>query len=56
MEMAVLIENAEPMAGDLPPSQKKMVLAWAVLRRDELMDDWRLAESKQALFPIDPIR
>lgn len=56
MEMSVLIENAEPMAGDLPPNQRKMVLAWAVLRRDELLDDWRLAEAKQVLFPIDPIR
>ncbi len=55
-EMSVLIESAEPMAGDLPPRQKKMVLAWAVLRRDELLDDWELAGKNQSLFPIDPLR
>jgi hypothetical protein len=55
-EMSVLIESAEPMAGDLPSRQKKMVLAWAVLRRDELLDDWALAEKNQALFSIEPLR
>ena len=56
MEMSVLIESAEPMAGELPPNQRKMVLAWAVLHREELLDDWALAERNQALFPIDPLR
>jgi hypothetical protein len=55
-EMSVLIEQAEPMAGDLPARQKKMVLAWAVLRRDELLEDWELASRNQSLFPIDPLR
>lgn len=26
------------------------------LHREELLDDWALAEKNQALFPIDPLR
>lgn len=55
-EMLVRIEDAEPMAGDLPAKQKKMILGWAVLRHDELMENWMLAEQKKELFQIDPMR
>ena len=55
-EMLVRIEDAEPMAGDLPPKQKKMILGWAVLRHDELMENWNLAANNQEMFEIDPIR
>lgn len=54
-EMSVLIDSAEPLAGDLPSRQKKMVLAWAVLRRDELLENWELAARRQTLFPIEPL-
>ena len=54
--MLVRIEDAEPMAGDLPAKQKKMILGWAVLRHDELMENWKLAEQKRELFQIDPMR
>ena len=58
-EMLVRIEDAEPMAGDLPAKQKKKkkkILGWAVLRHDELMENWKLAEQKKELFQIDPMR
>ncbi len=54
--MLVRIDDAEPIAGDLPPRQKKLILGWAVLRRDELLENWKLAELKQELFPIEPMR
>lgn len=41
---------------DLPAKQKKMILGWAVLRHDELMENWKLAEQKKELFQIDPVR
>lgn len=53
--MSVLIDSAEPLAGDLPSRQKKMVLAWAVLRHDELLENWELAARRQTLFPIEPL-
>ena len=55
-EMLVRIDDAEPMEGDLPPKQNKMILAWAVMRHDELLEDWALAEKKKELFPIEPLR
>ena len=55
MEMRRIVD-AEPMAGDLPAKQKKMILGWAVLRHDELMENWKLAEQKKELFQIDPMR
>lgn len=55
-EMLVRISDAEPMEGDLPPKQKKIILAWAVLRKEELLEDWALAERKLELFPIEPLR
>jgi len=54
--MLVRIDDAEPMEGNLPPKQKKMILAWAVMRREELLEDWALAERKKELFPIEPLR
>ena len=33
-----------------------MILGWAVLRHDELMENWKLAEQKKDLFQIDPMR
>ena len=54
--MLVRIDDAEPIAGDLPAKQKKLILGWAVLRRDELMENWLLAAQKKELFPIEPMR
>ena len=55
-EMLVRIDDAEPIAGDLPAKQKKLILGWAVLRRDELMENWLLAAQKKELFPSEPMR
>jgi hypothetical protein len=32
-----------------------LVLEWAFHHRDEIMDDWRLAEARQALRKIAPL-
>ena len=36
--------------------QQKMLLGWAALHQDELLENWRLAQLQQELFPIDPLR
>ena len=41
--------------GDLPPRQKKLILGWAVLHRDELMENWILASQQKELFAIAPL-
>ena len=55
-EMLVRIDDAEPIEGDLPPRQKKLILGWAVLHHDELMENWALAAQQKELFPIEPLR
>lgn len=50
------IEPVELMAGELPRRQLRLVEAWAELHKEELMDDWRLVESKDVPKPIQPLR
>jgi hypothetical protein len=33
-----------------------LVLDWAELHREELMENWRLAEARQRLKPIHPLQ
>lgn len=44
------------LEGDFPDRQKKLVAAWAVLHKDELLANWELAREDQSLFRIDPLR
>lgn len=55
-EVAVSINEIEVMKGSLPSKQLKLLLGWAVLHQDELIDNWNLAEQRQDLFPIEPLR
>lgn len=36
--------------------KKKLLLGWAALHQDELLENWALAERNQELFSIDPLR
>ena len=54
-------EAAFDMDGDLidghmPQKQRNLIKAWATLHQDELLADWKLAENKEPLYPIDPLR
>jgi hypothetical protein len=42
--------------GEMPSRQKKFISAWAELHKDELIANWELACTQQALYPIDPLR
>ena len=55
-EVVVSIRDLEVMEGDMPGKQLKMLLGWAAMRQDELLDNWELAERNQELFPIEPLR
>ena len=52
-EVVIGINDAEVLEGSIPSKQLKLLLGWTVLHQDELMDNWKLAEQKQELFPID---
>ena len=41
------------ISGSLPNRQLKLVLAWAEIHRDELMQDWELARDGQEPIKIE---
>ena len=55
-EVIISINAIEVLDGTFPPRQLKMLLGWASLHQEELMENWALAEQNQELFPIDPLR
>ena len=54
--MLVLINEIEVLEGSIPDKQLKMLLGWAAFHQDELIENWKLAEKKQELFQIEPLR
>jgi hypothetical protein len=41
--------------GELPPRAHALVLEWASLHREELLEDWRLASEMLEVKKIDPL-
>jgi len=50
------IDSVELIAGSLPRRQLRLVETWAELHKEELMEDWRLVESRDIPKPIDPFQ
>jgi hypothetical protein len=46
------IADGSVLAGSLPPSKHKLVVAWVEIHRDDLMADWELAVNGQTPLPI----
>ena len=40
----------------MPISQQKLIAAWALIHREELEANWKLASEKESLFKIEPLR
>lgn len=55
-EVVVSIKEIEVIEGNIPSKQLKMLLGWAAFHQDELMENWLLAEKKQELFEIAPLK
>jgi hypothetical protein len=49
------IDEAVVIKGSLPNQQLKLVLAWCEIHRDELMQNWVLAEANKPLNEIAPL-
>ncbi len=54
-EAVFSIETLEMLEGSLPRRARALVLEWAAEHRQELMEDWRLAEQHQPLRQIQPL-
>jgi hypothetical protein len=54
-EASIEIDSLEALRGYLPPRAMRMVRRWAALHRDELLENWDLAERGEALEGIAPL-
>lgn len=52
---AVFNMDGDLTDGDMPKKQTKLITAWAVLHKDELLANWELAINEQPLYKIDPL-
>lgn len=52
---AISILDLALLDGKLPPKVLGLVMEWASLHQQELIEDWELAEQWQALKPIAPL-
>lgn len=48
--------EGELLEGSMPRNQQKLISAWAVVHKDELEANWRLAKDKQPLYKINPLQ
>lgn len=55
-EVVLAIPNGEILEGELQRNKMKLVQAWIEIHQDELLADWELASSGQALFRIEPLK
>ncbi|QEA40078.1 DUF4160 domain-containing protein [Pistricoccus aurantiacus] len=54
-EAIITIQTLELMEGKLPRRALAMVVEWAVEHREQLMEDWALAEQHRPLNKIEPL-
>jgi hypothetical protein len=49
------IADLRLLEGSLPPRVTALVLEWAFMHRERLLEDWNLAVAKKQLKPIPPL-
>lgn len=49
------IHTLRLIKGWLPPEAKILTIDWALLHREELLDDWQLAREHNPLNPIEAL-
>lgn len=54
-EAIIAINDLVLLDGKLPPRVLGLVIEWASLHRNALMEDWKLAEQFKELMPIKPL-
>jgi hypothetical protein len=51
----VAVEEVRLIEGNLPSRARRMVLEWAALHREELLEDWQLCREQEPLKRIAPL-
>lgn len=55
-EALIEINTLAVFAGQIPARVLGLVIEWAALHRQELLDDWRRAQGQEPLVKIDPLQ
>ena len=55
-EALVRIDNGSFLGGTLPRTAARLVEQWRVRHREELSENWRLAQEPAALTAIEPLQ
>ena len=50
------ILNGETLEGELKTDKVKLVQAWMLIHREDLLADWELAKTGQPIFKIEPLK
>lgn len=52
---AIFNLDGELIEGNLPSSKAKLITAWTLLHKDELLANWYLAKNSETLYNISPL-
>ncbi|MBA3016745.1 MAG: DUF4160 domain-containing protein [Proteobacteria bacterium] len=55
-EVLIDINTFAVFAGHIPPRALGLVIEWATLHQDELLNDWERAQSQEPLSKIEPLK
>ena len=55
-EAIIQINTLSVMAGNLPPRALGMVMEWAIMHQNEILENWRRAENFEPLTKIQPLK
>ena len=54
-KVAIAINNLSVLEGYIPPRALGMVVEWATIHKEELLEDWELAKNNQPPRKIAPL-
>ena len=52
----IKITDLTVLEGYLQPRALGLVMEWAAIHKDELLNDWESAKNKKPLFPVEPLK
>ncbi len=55
-EATIRISDFAVLEGYLPPRALGLVIEWAYIHKEELLNNWELAMNKKPLLPIEPLK
>lgn len=47
--------DGELIDGNMPNSKMKLISAWALIHKEDLMANWKLAKDSESLYNINPL-